>query len=193
MPFSIASQARRTNPEARRRGHHPPRPGPRRRSWGRVWKTARPSKWIPRAWKTSTPVSSSCCVRCARRSPALVLRQSVGGFPRRGGPLRPAARAARRAGGAVKTIMTVDDSASLRQMVSLVLRGGGYEVIEATDGVDALSKLNGQEVHLFLTDINMPKMDGLEFTRQASGHAAIQVRPHRSVDHGIASGEETGR
>jgi len=50
--------------------------------------------------------------------------------------------------------------------VSFVLRGAGYEVVEAVDGLDALSKLTGQEVHLFLSDINMPKMDGLEFTRQ---------------------------
>lgn len=66
----------------------------------------------------------------------------------------------------MRTIMTVDDSASLRQMVSVVLRGGGYEVVEATDGVDALTKLKGREFHLILTDINMPRMDGLEFTRQ---------------------------
>jgi len=66
----------------------------------------------------------------------------------------------------VKTIMTVDDSASLRQMVSFVLRGGGYEVVEAVDGLDALSKLNGLDLALFLSDINMPKMDGLELTRK---------------------------
>ena len=66
----------------------------------------------------------------------------------------------------MKTIMTVDDSASLRQMVSLVLRGGGYEVVEAADGLDALSKLNGQDLDLFLSDINMPKMDGIELTRK---------------------------
>ncbi len=66
----------------------------------------------------------------------------------------------------MKTIMTVDDSASLRQMVSLVLRGGGFAVVEAVDGLDALSKLKGQELHLFLKDINMHRMDGLEFTRQ---------------------------
>ena len=66
----------------------------------------------------------------------------------------------------MKRIMTVDDSASLRQMVGVVLRGGGYEVVEAVDGLDALSKLKGQELHLILSDINMPKMDGLEFTRR---------------------------
>ncbi len=62
--------------------------------------------------------------------------------------------------------MAVDDSASLRQMVAMVLRGGGYQVIESVDGLDALSKLKGQELHLFLTDVNMPKMDGFEFTRK---------------------------
>jgi two-component system chemotaxis response regulator CheY len=66
----------------------------------------------------------------------------------------------------VKTIMAVDDSASLRQMVAIVLRGGGYQVIESVDGLDALSKLKGQELHLFLTDVNMPKMDGFELTRK---------------------------
>lgn len=66
----------------------------------------------------------------------------------------------------MKTIMTVDDSASLRQMVSFVLRDNGYEVVEAVDGLDALSKLTGQEIHLVLSDINMPRMDGIEFTRQ---------------------------
>jgi two-component system chemotaxis response regulator CheY len=66
----------------------------------------------------------------------------------------------------VKTVMTVDDSASLRQMVSVVLRGGGYEVVEAVDGLDALSKLSGQDMALFLSDINMPKMDGIELTRK---------------------------
>ena len=66
----------------------------------------------------------------------------------------------------MKTIMTVDDSASLRQMVSFTLRDGGYDVVEAVDGVDALSKLKGRGIHLFVTDVNMPNMDGLELTRQ---------------------------
>ena len=66
----------------------------------------------------------------------------------------------------MKTVMTVDDSASLRQMVGVVLRGGGYQVVEAVDGMDALSKVKGQDLQLILTDITMPNMDGLEFTRR---------------------------
>ena len=66
----------------------------------------------------------------------------------------------------MKTIMTVDDSSTVRQMVKFVLGDAGYEIVEAVDGMDALSKLNGREMHLFLSDINMPNMDGLELTRQ---------------------------
>jgi two-component system chemotaxis response regulator CheY len=62
--------------------------------------------------------------------------------------------------------MTVDDSATLRQMVGFVLKGAGFGVIEACDGTDALSKLPGEAVNLILTDINMPRMDGLELVRQ---------------------------
>jgi two-component system, chemotaxis family, chemotaxis protein CheY len=77
----------------------------------------------------------------------------------------------------VKTVMTVDDSVSMRQMVSLVLKSGGYEVVEAVDGMDALSKLNGQELHLFLTDVNMPNMDGIEFTRQVRARPEYKFVP----------------
>lgn len=61
-----------------------------------------------------------------------------------------------------KTILAVDDSASIRQMVVFTLRGAGYEVIEAVDGQDALDKVNHHQVNLVLTDINMPRMDGLK-------------------------------
>ena len=60
-----------------------------------------------------------------------------------------------------KTILAVDDSVSIRQMVSFTLKGAGYEVIEAVDGQDALDKANIHKVNLVLTDINMPRMDGL--------------------------------
>lgn len=62
-----------------------------------------------------------------------------------------------------KTIMIVDDSASLRQVVGIALKGAGYDVIEGRDGQDALSKLTGQKVHLIISDVNMPNMDGISF------------------------------
>ena len=64
-----------------------------------------------------------------------------------------------------KTIITVDDSASVRQMVSFTLKGAGYDVIEAVDGKDAVSKLKGSAVHMMITDLNMPNMDGIELIR----------------------------
>ncbi|MGQ9830339.1 MAG: response regulator [Thermochromatium sp.] len=60
-----------------------------------------------------------------------------------------------------KTIMVVDDSASLRSVVGLALKGAGYEVIEACDGRDALAKLDGTKIHLIVSDVNMPNMDGI--------------------------------
>ncbi len=65
-----------------------------------------------------------------------------------------------------KTIMTVDDSASIRQMVNFTLKDAGYYVIEAMDGKDALSKLNGASIHMLISDVNMPNMDGIELVRQ---------------------------
>ena len=64
-----------------------------------------------------------------------------------------------------KTIMIVDDSASLRQVVSIALRGAGYDVIEACDGKDALAKLTGQKIHLIISDVNMPNMDGITLVK----------------------------
>ncbi len=65
-----------------------------------------------------------------------------------------------------KVIMTVDDSASVRQMVRFTLTGAGYEVVEAADGQDALNKLGKTSVHMLLTDLNMPEMDGIELIRK---------------------------
>ena len=64
-----------------------------------------------------------------------------------------------------KTILIVDDSISLRQVVSIALTNAGYEVIEACDGKDALAKLTGQKIHLMISDVNMPNMDGISFLK----------------------------
>jgi two-component system chemotaxis response regulator CheY len=60
-----------------------------------------------------------------------------------------------------KTIMVVDDSASVRQVVSITLKGAGYNVIEARDGKDALKRLENTRIDLFISDVNMPEMDGI--------------------------------
>jgi two-component system chemotaxis response regulator CheY len=64
-----------------------------------------------------------------------------------------------------KTILTVDDSGSLRQMVTFVLKDAGYDVVEAIDGQDGLEKAKAQHIDLVLTDQNMPGMDGLGLIR----------------------------
>jgi two-component system, chemotaxis family, chemotaxis protein CheY len=61
----------------------------------------------------------------------------------------------------VATILAVDDSASMRQMVSFTLKGAGYNVVEAVDGVDALSKAKTQTFDCIVTDVNMPNKDGI--------------------------------
>lgn len=65
-----------------------------------------------------------------------------------------------------KCILIVDDSASIRQVVAMTLKGAGFNVIEACDGRDALSKIQGQRVHLMISDVNMPNMDGLTFLKE---------------------------
>lgn len=76
-----------------------------------------------------------------------------------------------------KTILIVDDSASLRQVVSIALKGAGYDVIEAADGKDALSKLTGQKVHLVISDVNMPNMDGITFVKNLKQMANYKFTP----------------
>ncbi len=60
-----------------------------------------------------------------------------------------------------KTVLSVDDSSSIRQMVAFTLKGAGYEVIEASDGQEGLEKAKMKTVDMVLTDQNMPRMDGL--------------------------------
>ncbi len=76
-----------------------------------------------------------------------------------------------------KTILIVDDSASVRQVVGIALRGAGYEVIEGRDGQDALAKLTGQKVHLIISDVNMPNMDGITFLKSVKQLPAYRFTP----------------
>lgn len=76
-----------------------------------------------------------------------------------------------------KMIMIVDDSASIRQVVSLTLKGAGFDVIEAVDGVDALSKLNGVKINLLITDVNMPNMDGITLVQEVKKLPAYKFTP----------------
>jgi two-component system chemotaxis response regulator CheY len=66
-----------------------------------------------------------------------------------------------------KTILAIDDSTSIRQMVAFTLKSAGYAVIEAADGQEGLDKAtaNGGDITLILTDQNMPRMDGLTLTK----------------------------
>jgi two-component system chemotaxis response regulator CheY len=76
-----------------------------------------------------------------------------------------------------KTIMIVDDSASLRQVVGIALKGAGYDVLEGCDGADALSKLKGQKIHLIISDVNMPRMDGISFVGAVKQMPAYKFTP----------------
>ncbi len=76
-----------------------------------------------------------------------------------------------------KTIMIIDDSATLRQVAGTTLKKAGYEVIEAKDGKDALEKLTGQKINLMVCDVNMPNMDGIEFLKAIKQNARYKFTP----------------
>ncbi|MFZ5466125.1 MAG: response regulator [Pseudomonadota bacterium] len=76
-----------------------------------------------------------------------------------------------------KTILIVDDSASLRTAVKIALTGAGYEVIEGCDGRDGLAKLDGRKVHLIISDVNMPNMDGISMVQAIKQNAAYKFTP----------------
>ena len=69
-----------------------------------------------------------------------------------------------------KSILVVDDSASIRQMVTLTLSGAGYGTLEAVDGEDGYSKAIANPIRAVITDLNMPRMNGIEFIRKFRAH-----------------------
>ena len=75
------------------------------------------------------------------------------------------------------SVLAVDDSASMRQMVLFTLKGAGFDVIEASDGVEALNLAKGQSVSLVLTDVNMPNMDGITLIRELRNLPSYKYTP----------------
>jgi two-component system chemotaxis response regulator CheY len=76
-----------------------------------------------------------------------------------------------------KTILTIDDSASIRQMVVMTLSAAGLDVVEANNGADGYTKATSQTVHAVITDLNMPVMNGIEFIRKYRQHPSSKGVP----------------
>ena len=76
-----------------------------------------------------------------------------------------------------KTILTVDDSVSIRQMVKFTLTKEGYNVIEASDGKDALTKVTGNKIDMVVTDLNMPNMDGITLIKELRAKSDFRFTP----------------
>lgn len=76
-----------------------------------------------------------------------------------------------------RTALIVDDSPSIRQVVSFTLQQSGFSVLEGTDGADGLQKLGKQRVDLIITDLNMPVMDGITFIRKLRSQQGSKYTP----------------
>jgi two-component system, chemotaxis family, chemotaxis protein CheY len=76
-----------------------------------------------------------------------------------------------------KTILIADDSSSVRDLVSLTLETAGYNVISGVDGQDALKFLNGTDIHLVITDLHMPNMDGISLIKEIRANKHYQYTP----------------
>lgn len=96
-----------------------------------------------------------------------------------------------------KTILIVDDSISLRQVVKIALTDAGYDVIEAGNGQEGLQRLDGRKIHLIVSDVNMPIMDGITFLKNVKQNAAYKFTPvimltTESGDDKKRAGQEAG-
>ncbi|MGC3980658.1 MAG: response regulator [Steroidobacteraceae bacterium] len=76
-----------------------------------------------------------------------------------------------------KRILLVDDSASIRQVAGIALRRAGYDTVEAANGQEALSFLNGPKLNLIISDVNMPVMNGIEFLKAVKQHPTSKFTP----------------
>ncbi len=76
-----------------------------------------------------------------------------------------------------KKILIVDDSRSIRTVIQATLSNAGYDVVEAVNGKDALNKLTGQKIHLIVSDVNMPIMDGITFVKEVKNLSNYKFTP----------------
>jgi len=76
-----------------------------------------------------------------------------------------------------KTILIVDDSDSLREVVGIALKNAGYNVIEGADGQQGLNQLDGKKIHLIISDVNMPNMNGIEMVKKVKEMAEYKFTP----------------
>ncbi|MGY9050116.1 MAG: response regulator [Rhodobacterales bacterium] len=76
-----------------------------------------------------------------------------------------------------KTILTVDDSGSIRQMIKMTLSGAGYSVVEAVDGVDGYAKATSMSLAAIVTDLYMPRLNGIEFFKKYRQHPSSRGVP----------------
>jgi two-component system, chemotaxis family, chemotaxis protein CheY len=94
----------------------------------------------------------------------------------------------------LKKVLIVDDSVSMRKMVGFTLREGGFEVIEAEHGQDALDKLKGATVDLVITDLNMPVMDGIALIQHLRKQPAMKTKPILMLTtEGLTAKKEAGK
>ena len=96
-----------------------------------------------------------------------------------------------------QTVLVIDDSASLRQVVCMALKGAGYEVLQAGDGREALALLDGRKIGMVVCDVNMPNMNGIEFLKAAKQLPAYKFLPilmltTETAEHKKAEGKAAG-
>lgn len=94
----------------------------------------------------------------------------------------------------MRKALIVDDSVSMRQMVGFTLRSGGFDVIEAGHGQEALDRLSGETVDLVITDLNMPVMDGIALIRALRAQPAMRSKPILMLTtEGLVAKKEQGK
>jgi len=90
-----------------------------------------------------------------------------------------------------KKILTVDDSPTVREILRTTLQNAGFEVLQAINGQDALKMLETEKVNMLITDLNMPKLDGISLVRKVRQSPGGRFLPIIHADDRIAGGEET--